>query len=274
MLKCSWEPPPPSPAEVIPALDLLGGRVVRLVEGRYDRVTEFPVDPLEAARGFAEAGARWLHLVDLDAARSGITPAAHAAVLERLVEQSGMRLQVGGGVRSADHVERLLGAGVARVMVGSLAAEPRLVGRLAAATGAVAAAVDVLGGRVRVAGWTRDGGVAAGELVRRLVDAGVRDLLVTAIDRDGTGTGPDLALIGEMREHVPGVLIAAGGVAGEDGVAAAVRAGADAVVLGRAVHDGSLDLRRALAVATSAWMPRPRPRCGDDGIDPPAPPSD
>lgn len=243
--------------ELIPAIDLLGGRVVRLVEGRYDRVTEFPVDPLEAALRFAAAGARWLHVVDLDGAREGRAGRRHTAVLHRLVQRSGLRVQAGGGIRSERQVARLLECGVARVLLGSLAAaEPELAGRMAAERTGVAAAVDVLDGRARVAGWTRDGGAPAGALVQRLTAAGVRDLMVTAIDRDGTGAGPDLRLIAAIRQLVPGVLIAAGGVADTAGAVSAITAGADAVVVGRAAHDGSLDLAAAIAAVAAA---RPAP---------------
>ena len=246
--------------ELIPAIDLLDGRVVRLVEGGYDRVTGFPGDPLEAALGFAAAGADWLHVVDLDGARDGRAERRHAAVLERLVQRSGLRVQSGGGIRTEQQAARLLDGGVARVLLGSLAAaDPELAGRIAAAhPGGVAAAVDVLAGRARVAGWTRDGGIEAAHLVQRLVASGVSDVMVTAIDRDGTGAGPDLDLIGSMRPLVPGVLIAAGGVAGSDDAVSALAAGADGMVIGRALHDGSLDLAEAIG-AVAAAGPGPRP---------------
>lgn len=245
--------------ELIPAVDLLDGRVVRLVEGRYDRVTTFAADPLEAALRFAEAGAHWLHVVDLDGARDGRAERRHAAVLRRLVTRSGLSVQAGGGVRSWQQAARLLENGVGRVLLGTLAAaDPELAGRIAQAhPGGVAAAVDVRAGRVRVAGWTRDGGIPADHLVRRLVDAGVRDVMVTAIDRDGTGTGPDLALVARTRLLVPGTLVAAGGVVTADQAVAVVAAGAEGVVVGRAVHDGSLDLAAAIA-AVAAAGPEPR----------------
>jgi phosphoribosylformimino-5-aminoimidazole carboxamide ribotide isomerase len=239
-------------ATVLPAIDLLGGRVVRLNEGRYDRVTEFPLDPLEAADGFALAGARELHVVDLDAARDGRRPREHETAIAALARDWGLRLQVGGGVRSRDDLERLLELGVGRVLVGSLSvADPQLVGALAAATGAVVAAVDVREGRVRVDGWTRDAGVPAGLVIDRLVAAGVRDVLVTGIDRDGTGRGPDLGLIDAVRPLVPGLLTAAGGVGGIGDILGAVDAGADRVVVGRALYEG-LDLAAAIAAVAAA----------------------
>jgi phosphoribosylformimino-5-aminoimidazole carboxamide ribotide isomerase len=227
---------------VIPAVDLLGGRVVRLRRGRYDQVTEFSDDPLAVARRLAGLGSGWLHVIDLDAARSGRRPPAHARVIREVAGLPGVHLQVGGGVRCAADIEALWGMGVERVLVGSLAvSEPQLVGELARARGGVAVAADSRDGRVRTHGWEHDSGLRVDAFVERLAQAGVDDFLVTGIDRDGTGAGPDTALLRQLRPLVPGLLMAAGGVAGFDHVAAAGAAGADAVVVGRALLDGSLD---------------------------------
>ncbi len=229
--------------ELIPAVDLLDGRVVRLHRGRYDRVTEFSDDPVAIAERLVAAGARRLHVIDLDAARSGERPAAHAAAIAAIARLPGVRVQAGGGVRAPADVHALLELGADRVIVGSLAAEdPAGVGRLAASTGRVMAAVDVRGGRVRTHGWERDSGLAAEALAARLAAAGVRDVLVTGIERDGTGEGPDTALLERLRPLVPGELIAAGGVAEPRHLALAAAAGADAVVVGRAVLEGRLPL--------------------------------
>ena len=231
--------------EIIPAVDLLAGRVVRLRQGDYAQVTEFSDDPVAVAARLAERGARRLHVIDLDAARSGERPAAHAAAIAAIARLARVRLQVGGGVRSARDVEALVQLGADRVLVGSLAAsDPESVGTLAATTGRVVAAVDVRDGRVRTHGWERDSGVAAEALTERLAAAGVRDFLVTGIDRDGTGAGPDTALLRRLRPLVPGELMAAGGVAEPSHVTAAAAAGADAVVVGRALLEGALALPR------------------------------
>ena len=240
-------------AIAIPAVDLLDGRVVRLHRGDYRRVSAFDVDPVQAAARFRRQGAEWLHVIDLSAARSGVRPAAHARLLAALCRESGLRLQVGGGVRTRADVEWLLELGVARVLVGTLAVrEPGAVGELATSSGRLAVACDVRGGSVRVAGWLEDTGVPAERFLERLVAAGVADALVTAIDRDGTGAGPDTGLIGRLRELVPGVLLAAGGIGCAADVAAAAAAGADAVVIGRALYDGSLTLPEASASLRSS----------------------
>ena len=149
--------------EVIPAVDLSGGRVVRLLQGDYERVTGFDETPDEAADRFALAGAGWLHVIDLDAARDGERSAEHAAVLARLSARRGIRLQVGGGFRSAEQVEAALAAGVQRVLIGTLAArDPDTVAALAAEHGArICVCADALDGTVRVAGWREDAGESA-----------------------------------------------------------------------------------------------------------------
>jgi len=225
----------------MPAVDLLGGRVVRLEQGRYDRVTAYPVEPAALARAYAAAGAPWLHIVDLDAARSGRRSPEHAALLRELWGVPGLRIQLGGGLRGEAEIRAAL-AGVAdRVIVGTLAAtEPELVGRLAAETGRIVAGLDCRDGRVRTHGWLEDAGIEPAGLVARLAGAGARDFLVTGIDRDGTGRGPDVELIGSVRRAVPGLLLAAGGVGSAADVDAAVAAGADAVVVGKAMLDGRI----------------------------------
>lgn len=224
--------------EAVPAIDLLGGRVVRLRQGRYDRATVYSDDPVAVAERLSAAGATRLHVVDLDAARDGLRPPEHGRILARIAALPGVRLQLGGGIRSEADVAAALETGAWRVIVGTLAAEdPATAGRLARETGRVVAAVDCRDGSVRVRGWEADSGADPRELVRRLVEAGVRDVAVTAIDRDGTGAGPDVGLIGRLRPEVPGELIAAGGVYAPADVTAAVGAGADAVVVGRALYE-------------------------------------
>ena len=236
----------------IPAVDLLGGRVVRLRQGDYGRVTTFDVDPEQAAARYAEQGAEWLHVIDLDAARDGVRPGQHELILRGLAARSGLRLQLGGGVRTVRDIAAALELGVQRLVVGTLAArDPELVGWFAARSGRVAVAADVRGGTVRVAGWLEDTGLPPADFVSRLVVAGVRDFLVTAIDRDGTGAGPDTDLLRELRPLVPGALLAAGGIGGIDHLRQAARAGADGVVIGRALYDGSISYQDAVALCSS-----------------------
>ena len=222
----------------VPAIDLLGGRVVRLHQGRYDRATVYADDPVAVAGELAAAGAARLHVVDLDAARDGERSRAHARILAEIAALPGVRFHLGGGIRTEADVAAAIEAGAWRVVVGTLAAEdPEAAGRLARETGRIVAAVDCREGSVRVRGWETDSGADPRDLISRLVEAGVRDVAVTAIERDGTGGGPDVRLISRLRPCVPGELIAAGGVYAPVDVTAAVGAGADAVVVGRALYE-------------------------------------
>jgi phosphoribosylformimino-5-aminoimidazole carboxamide ribotide isomerase len=250
MVECS--------AIAIPAIDLLDGRVVRLRQGSYDAVTAYDVDPLQAAESYAGDGATLLHVIDLSAARDGHRPAAHAGLIRRLVRESGLAVQVGGGIRSEADVVEALELGVARVLIGTLAAEePNLVGRLAVQSARIAVAADVREGTVRAAGWLHDTRRAPVAFVERLAQSGVRDFLVTSIDRDGTGLGPDIDLLESVRHAVPGVLMAAGGIGKAADVAAAARAGADGIVIGRALYDGALAFSDASASVRSSPSERP-----------------
>ena len=224
--------------QAVPAIDLLGGRVVRLHQGRYDRATVYADDPVAVAERLVATGARRLHVVDLDAARDGARPPAHRDIIARIAAIPGVRLQLGGGIRTEADVAAAVEVGAWRVIVGTLASDdPPAAGRMARETGRLVAAVDCRDGSVRVRGWKADSGADPLELVRRLVECGVRDVAVTAIDRDGTGAGPDAGLIGRLRPAVPGELIAAGGVYAPVDVTAAVGAGADAVIVGRALYE-------------------------------------
>ena len=224
--------------QAVPAIDLLEGRVVRLHQGRYDRVTVYADDPVAVAEALVSAGASRLHVVDLDAARDGARPEAHSEIIARISALPGVRVQLGGGIRSEADVAAALETGAWRVVVGTLAAdEPETAGRLARETGRLVAAIDCRDGSVRVRGWAADSGADPVELVRRLVDAGVRDIAVTAIDRDGTGAGLDAELISRLRPAVPGEVIAAGGVYAPVDVTTAVGAGADLVIVGRALYE-------------------------------------
>jgi phosphoribosylformimino-5-aminoimidazole carboxamide ribotide isomerase len=242
-------------ALVVPAIDLIGGRVVRLHQGRYDRLTEYSADPVELAQCYLEQGASRIHVIDLDAARTGVRPTAHARLIARLAELRGLEVVVGGGVREPGHVLDLLETGAARVIVGSLAAtDPAVVGELARRTGRVIVAADSRGGRVRVEGWERDSGLSVERFVLALTAAGVPDFLVTSIDRDGTGRGPDIALLLRLRPLIDGELTAAGGIATLGHVTAAARL-ADSVAIGRALLDGELTYPHAAAAACGPGRP-------------------
>lgn len=235
---------------VYPAMDLIGGRVVRLRQGRFDEAVGYDARPADALRRFAEAGARWAHVVDLDGARAG-SPAQHSAIAE-LAAASPLRLQVGGGIRRRDHVEALLGAGVARVVVGSLAVrDPGMVRDWIADFGAerIALALDVrlVGGnpQVAVSGWTEDSGLGLWEVAERFGSA--RHLLLTDIGRDGEMAGPNFALLDEAVDRLPKLAIqASGGISSIEDLRRLRTAGA---IVGKAMWEGHIRLEQAIGLA-------------------------
>ena len=236
-----------------PALDIREGRVVRLAQGDYARETRYQADPVAAATAYAAAGARWLHLVDLDAARDG--GYGLSALLARIRQASGLQVQTGGGVRSVEDVERLLAGGASRVVVGSvaIATRTRVAGwierfgpdRIVVALDARSAADGTW--RPASHGWTQPSAERLEDLVRFYAGAGLHHLLCTDIGRDGMASGPNLDLYRLLREWAPGVQVqASGGVRGSADVAAVGALGCAGVVLGRSLLDGTLDLRDAL----------------------------
>lgn len=232
--------------EVIPAIDLVNGRVVRLVQGRFDAVTDFGDDPLSIARGFWREGARSLHVIDLDAARTGVRPDAHRALIERLARErpTGGVLQVGGGFRTVEAIDDAVALGVDRVLVGTMAfREPTLLDEAVRRHGSrICVTADNLAGSVRVAGWEEDSGVAVVDAVIDLSARGVGCFLVTAIERDGTLAGHDVRQLTAVRAATSGVLLASGGIGTVEHVLATRDAGADGVVVGRALLSGAIRL--------------------------------
>jgi phosphoribosylformimino-5-aminoimidazole carboxamide ribotide isomerase len=233
---------------VIPAIDVLEGRCVRLSEGRREHVTIEGGDPAEAAARFAAQGAARLHLVDLDGAFSGRpTPG-----LVEQVAAAGVPVQVGGGLRDADSIEAALDAGAARVVVGTSAVDgsgSRLA-RLAARFGErLVVAVDAKDGRVVTEGWVAQSDVSPGELARRCADARVRRLLVTSTRRDGSLAGPDIELLGEvLAAGLP--VLAAAGIASLGDLATLRDLGCEGAVVGSALWSGRFGLADAIAYCT------------------------
>ncbi len=224
--------------EVIPAIDLLGTRAVRLEQGDYERATQYG-EPSELARGFAAAGATRLHVVDLDGARAGrIRPDVVAGLVAAATT---VPVQASGGVRSVADAEALLQAGADRVVVGTAAWA--LLDELVAALGKrLVIAIDVRDGVVRGRGWT-EGSLDMDDAIRRCVAARVPRLLCTAIERDGTMQGPDVELVRRTVESSGLPVLAAGGIRSDEDVAALSNAGAEGAIVGRALLEGTLSLR-------------------------------
>lgn len=239
-----------------PAIDVRESRVVRLRQGDYAAETRYPEEPLALARRYAEAGAEWLHLVDLDAARAG--GYTLAPLLAAIGRETGLKVQSGGGIREEADVEAVLAAGASRVVVGTLAVRQpnRVIGwlqrfgpdRIAIALDARADAEGVF--RLPVQGWTEASGFALFDLLGRYAEAGLQHLLCTDIARDGMLAGLNLELYAAIARRFPGVAVqASGGVAGLADVRGARAAGARGVVLGKALLEGRFTLPAALEAA-------------------------
>lgn len=235
--------------EVIPAVDIRGGRCVRLYQGDYDRETVFSEDPVAMAHRWERLGAPRLHVVDLDGARAG--QPLNDRVIEELLSAVGIPVQVAGGIRQLDVMGRYLEMGADRVILGTAAVHDRpLVGRACAAfPGAVVVAVDARRGRVETAGWREVSDETPEGLVRRLAGLGVPRFIFTDIGRDGTLRGPNFAAIGRLVRAFRTPVIASGGVTTVQHLRRLAKLGVEGAIVGRALYDGGLELADALRAA-------------------------
>lgn len=238
--------------ELIPAIDLLDGRVVRLTQGRYDDVTVYADDPVAEAARFVREGAARLHVVDLEGARSG-TP-AHRSVIERIVRETSISVQVGGGIRDRVTADAWLAAGVDRVVLGTaVIASPDWVRALAEDHGRhVVIALDARNGEVAIDGWTKSSGVRVDDIAREVDGWGVGTILYTDIDRDGTRRGPAVEATAALQGIVRATVIASGGIGALEDLRALRAANVRAAVCGRALYGGAFTLAEGLAAAAGA----------------------
>ena len=232
---------------IFPAIDLRDGQVVRLTEGDYDQMTVYGTDPLAAAASFQAAGAEWLHVVDLDAARDG--GQKNFAIIEKLAKESGLKLEVGGGTRSEESARRYLNAGVFRVIVGSAAVEnPQMLEALAAKyPGRIAAGVDAKNGFVAIHGWRTVTDIPAYDFVKKLPDQGVDTVIYTDISRDGKLMGPNLNAYARLKEILRLRVVASGGVSSVENIVALAQMDLYAAIIGKALYAGKIDLKKAIA---------------------------
>jgi phosphoribosylformimino-5-aminoimidazole carboxamide ribotide isomerase len=238
--------------ELYPAIDLRAGRCVRLLRGDFAAETVYDDDPVRVARAYADAGANWIHVVDLDAARTG--EPGNLAVIEAICANVDCRVQSGGGVRSVESGGALLGAGVSRVVIGTAAVEhPELVDDLAALhPGAVAVGIDVRGREVATRGWEQGSGLDLVACAQRFAASGAAALIVTQIERDGTLDGPDTESLMLALDAGPVPVIASGGVGTLDDLhtlaGLEIHGGALAgVIVGRALYEARFTISEALA---------------------------
>jgi phosphoribosylformimino-5-aminoimidazole carboxamide ribotide isomerase len=240
------EPAPAArPFEVIPSIDIRGGRCVRLLQGDYLQETVYGDDPLAIAHRWQAEGGHRLHLVDLDAARSGVP--TNGELIVSIAHALSIPVQVGGGIRDETTARRYLDGGLARVVLGTAAVrDPGLVERLTAADAdSVIVAVDARDGIVRTEGWTESSGVTVAELAARMTALGVRRFLYTDIGVDGTLTEPNYAAYRALAAVTSAAIIASGGVSRVDQLPRLAECGVEGAIVGRALYTGDFDLRKA-----------------------------
>jgi phosphoribosylformimino-5-aminoimidazole carboxamide ribotide isomerase len=231
--------------ELWPAIDLRGGKCVRLLQGDYDRETVFGDDPVAMVRRFVAQGAKRLHIVDLDGAKSGRP--VQAELVGRMVAAAGLPCQLGGGIRSLETAQAYAEAGVARLVIGSVAIEePALLEELATALpGRIVLGLDARDGRVAVRGWLETSPLTAVAVAQRHEGLPLAGIVYTDIATDGMLTGPNLAALEEMVRAVKLPVVASGGIATAGDLRQVARIGADGCIVGRALYDGGLSLADA-----------------------------
>ena len=222
---------------IYPAVDLLGGRCVRLRQGSYDDVTVYSDDPLQVARTFQDAGAAWLHVVDLDAARTGLP--AHADLIVQM-RRTGLHIQTGGGIRDLSRLRRLVeDDGIDRVVLGTAAVKDRVFTEQALRLypERIAIGLDARDGKIAIDGWTQDSGLAVLDFARLMAEAGARIVIYTDISRDGMMRGPATEGIRRLAALGGLSVIASGGISSAADIEQVRQAGADGVIVGKAIYE-------------------------------------
>lgn len=233
--------------EIYPAIDLRGGRCVRLLQGRFDAETVYSDDPVQTALRWQEEGARWLHVVDLDGARVG--KPQQLDVVERIIDAVRVPVQLGGGIRAIHHMEQAFGIGVARVVIGTamVAGDDKFAQKtFFGERDLVVLGVDARDGKVAIRGWQEQTEVDALQLIQQMAKYGARRAIFTDIARDGTMRGVNLDMLSLLVREAGIPIIASGGVASMDDLLALKKIGVEGVIIGQALYTGAISLREAL----------------------------
>ena len=231
---------------ILPAIDLKDGAVVRLYKGSFDTVHQVASDPVTVARAFQEAGAQWMHMVDLDGARDGVR---RNADLVRAVSDLGLQVELGGGIRSMADLEAVFALGVTRAVIGSAAvSNPDLVAQAIAAYGAdrIAVGIDARDGKVKTSGWEVDSGLDYLEFAQSMENLGVKKMIFTDIETDGMLSGPSFGRLRELQQAVSCDLIASGGVSCNRDIVELEKMGLYGAIIGKAYYAGAIDLAQAV----------------------------
>ena len=232
--------------ELFPAIDLIGGCAVRLVKGDYAQKTVYSENPAEVAKSFAAAGAKYLHVVDLEGAKDGGTP--NLETIKNIVEQGGLLVEVGGGIRSEEVIKKYLDAGVFRVILGTAAVQnPSFLEEMVQKYGEkIAVGVDIKDGMVAIKGWTEVSAESCFDFCEKLQKIGVKTIICTDISKDGLLSGTNLELYKELSEKFSVDIVASGGVTTLDDVKKLADMGMYGAILGKALYTGNIDLKAAV----------------------------
>ncbi len=235
--------------KIFPAIDLRGGKVVRLLKGDYDQMTVYSDDPLAICKGFKAAGAEYLHVVDLDGAKDGTTE--NFEVIKQLVKEGGLKVEVGGGIRNEEVIKRYIEIGVLRVILGTIAVtDPGFVKKMTAKyKDKIAVGVDIKDGMVATHGWTKVSELECFDFCRTLSSFGVQTVICTDISKDGLLAGTNLELYKRLGAEFSLDIVASGGVTTLDDVKALSDMGIYGAILGKALYAGKIDLKEAIKIS-------------------------
>jgi len=234
---------------LLPAIDLFEKKAVRLYKGDYENMTVYSDDPIEIARDFEESGCTHIHMVDLEGAKDGTTP--NLSIVEQVAKETGLFVEIGGGIRAMETVERYLNAGVSRVILGTAAVNDEAFLRAAVAKygGKIAVGADVKDGYIAIKGWLEKSAVTLEAFLQKMESIGVKNIICTDISRDGAMRGTNLALYRQLSQKYPLDITASGGVSTLEDIRQLRKMDLYGAIIGKAYYTGAIDLRQALEVA-------------------------
>ena len=235
---------------ILPAIDLVQGKAVRLFRGDYDKMTIYNDHPLEVAEDFRRCGAEWIHIVDLEGAKSGETP--NIETIKEIIAGSGLKAEVGGGIRSMDVIEKYADAGASRVVLGTAAVkDPEFLKYAVRTYGQmIAVGVDVRNNYVSIKGWTETTSLTVFDFCKNIQDIGVQTIICTDISRDGAMKGTNHELYGALSAELELAIVASGGVSSIEDVERLAKSGIYGAIIGKAYYTGAVDLKKAIAAAS------------------------
>lgn len=236
--------------KIFPAIDLIDGCAVRLLRGDYNQKTVYSNNPVDVAKTFVDAGAEYIHIVDLDGARDGSN--ANIDVVRNIVKESGLKAEIGGGIRSMEAIEKYLNLGVMRVILGTAAVTDTDFLKNAVATYGekVAVGVDIKDGKVAIKGWTQVSQLDCFDFCRTLEDIGVKNVICTDISKDGVMSGTNIELYKKLSAQFKMDIVASGGVSNLENVRTLTQMNMYGAILGKALYTGNIDLKQAILIAS------------------------